>query len=133
MYDRDVERSCELVFKRPSGRVTREVQTFIVDKHGGVTLSKSVKANITGTKAVTDEQHHTKRPDPAAEALTFSLTRTQAEDEAKRQVVLPYMRAQQTGNGTNSGYEESDEADIDDEALDEEELYADDPDGDLDI
>lgn len=137
------QRECEILNKRPSGRITLETQLFTVDEAGEVSLTKVVKAKktattttattaITGgsqqpvTTAAVAQTAAEKSPiDPAA-GLTFSLTRTEQQEQDRQALILPHD--QRASGAVQINLDDfADDDDDDDEGDD------DDPDGDLDI
>lgn len=113
--------ACNTVHKRLSGKVIKTAEHFNLDEAYGIQDVTEVKA--VDTKKTTIE---TKQPDPAAN-LTFNLTLTDKEKDARSQVKLPYtydLNRQDDTVGEGKIFYQPDEADDFDEE---------DPDDDLDI
>lgn len=115
--------ACNTLHKRLSGKVIRIDEHFNLDEQYCIQDVTEVKNVDTSTVAM-----ETKQSDPTAN-LTFNLTLTDKEKEARSQVKLPYTYdVNREDNSTNFGegkifYQPDDADDFDEE----------DPDDDLDI
>ncbi|XP_052212717.1 elongator complex protein 5-like isoform X2 [Dreissena polymorpha] len=117
--------AANILHKRQSGKVIRTMEHFNINDQYGVFNVTEVKS-VSATPSVMDS----KQPDPTAN-LTFNLTLTDKEKEARSQVKLPYTydREKQDDRllksvGEGKIFYQPDEADDFDEE---------DPDDDLDI
>ncbi|KAK3104437.1 hypothetical protein FSP39_002012 [Pinctada imbricata] len=116
--------SCSTLHKKATGKVIRITEEFTISEHFTVSNIQEVKKS-TPKLSVMDEDNSV---DPTAN-LTFNLSLTDKEKEARSNVVLPYTKQQEIdsqGNSPGEGkiFYQPDEADDFDEE---------DPDDDLDI
>ncbi|KAJ3280877.1 hypothetical protein HK104_000350 [Borealophlyctis nickersoniae] len=113
---------CDVIHKKKSGRVARELVYFEVSQSTGrliFTVFDDMKGMEEGVQQLKVSTAPAK--DPTAN-LSFNLRLTEEQKSARSEVVLPYMKAQEVTSEPTIYYEP------DDDDYDEE-----DPDDDLDI